>query len=70
MTLDIPHNIDIHLNLPIVVTNKCAFLAAQAESESDSGESAASKEGSSSGGGGRRMGSKSHSTVSSTSSND
>lgn len=29
VTLDIPHNIDLHINLPIVVTNKCALRAAK-----------------------------------------
>ena len=34
VTLDIPHNIDLHMNLPVVVTNKCALRDAT-KSEDD-----------------------------------
>lgn len=66
VTLDIPHNIDLHINLPVVVTNKCALLAAQhSESESQSDgprpeEGQSVKERRS-----KRMGSNNHSTGSS-----
>ena len=33
VTLDIPHNIDLHINLPMVITNKHALLAAHHHSE-------------------------------------
>lgn len=29
VTLDIPHNIDLHINLPIVITNKSSMLEAR-----------------------------------------
>lgn len=37
VTLDIPHNIDIHINLPIVVTNKVAIREAQLNSQQAGG---------------------------------
>lgn len=60
VTLDIPHNIDLHINLPIVLTNKCALRAAQLEPQTSFEHRVTINEKRT-----KRMSSKNHSTSSS-----